>query len=183
MRNVLKHCPKSGINCHKLTACCLLPCSVFAPTHHNVPSEGYSWMSFPEDYSSPFLLAIIRLFVLVFTFDVLLTTIGVRSKRLRWALLILPCRLGNSGQIRTLKAAPGWMRNISPCASARCVALWQSPATQARYLGHGFIETYDHRSKTPLLVLALLSKLVTIYHQQSLIRVCGRRRLNWTKGW
>lgn len=90
---------------------------------------------------------------------------------MRWALLIFPRGLGNSCQIRTLKVTAGWMWSISPSASARCVALLQSPATQAGYSGHDFVETYDHRSKRPLLVLALLSKLVTIYHQQSLIRV------------
>lgn len=90
---------------------------------------------------------------------------------MRWALLTFPCRLSNSCQIRMLKVASGWMWSISHCASARCVPLLQSPATQAEYLGHGFVETCDHRSKRPLSVLAQLSMLVTIYHQQSLIRV------------
>ena len=89
----------------------------------------------------------------------------------RWALLIFPCRLSDSCQIRTQQVTPGWMWSTSPSASARCVALLQSSATQAEYLGHGFVEAYDRRSKRPLLILAPLSKLVTIYHQQSLIRV------------
>lgn len=47
------------------------------------------------------------------------------------------------------------------------VCLLQPPATPAGYLGHGFVETYDHSPPESW----LLSKLVITYQQQSLIWV------------
>lgn len=47
--NVLKHCPKSRMICHKLTTCCLLLCSLFTLSHPKAVSEGSFGISFLED--------------------------------------------------------------------------------------------------------------------------------------
>lgn len=86
--------------------------------------------------AQPFFLAIICLFVLVFTFGILSTAISEAQMLIGWMrqdLLISLSQLGISFQIRTLKVAPGWMWSM--CASARCLILLQSPVTQGRTFG------------------------------------------------
>lgn len=80
---------------------------------------------------------------------------------MRWALLIFPCRLSNSCQIRTLKVAPGWMWSL--CLTQMCVSYSPQLHQQDIWVMGLWRLMASHR-------LSPGSKLVIPYHQQSLIK-------------